>query len=97
VKHECLNRTFATLEELKRALAEFVTYYNHFRLHSSLGYQPPVTRYLGVEAAKDHGLAGIPFLPKELVDTFPPSQPAEVLPVNARTVKQRFALVPINC
>jgi len=97
LKHECLNRTFATLEELEQALAEFVTYYNHFRLHSSLGYQPPVTRYLGVEAVKDHGLAGIPFLPEELVDAFLPSQPIEVQPVNARTIKQRFALVPISC
>jgi len=97
VKRECLNRTFATLEELEQALAEFITYYNHFRLHSSLGYQPPVTRYLGVEAIKNHGLAGIPFLPEELVDAFPPSQPVEVLPVNARTVKQRLALVPISC
>jgi len=97
VKRECLNRIFATLEELELALAEFVTYYNHFRLHGSLGYQPPVARYLGVEAVKDHGLAGIPFLPEELLDAFPPSQPVEVLPVNARTVKQRFALVPISC
>ena len=97
LKRECLNRTFATLEELKQALAEFVTYYNHFRLHSSLGYQPPVTRYLGVEAVKDHGLAGIPFLPKDLMDAFPPSQPVEVLPVNAQTVKRRFALVPTSC
>jgi transposase InsO family protein len=97
VKHECLNRRFASLEELQQALAEFVTYYNHFRLHSSLGYQPPVTRYLGVEAIRNHGLAGIPFLPEELADAFSPSQPAEVPPVNVRTIKQRFALVPINC
>jgi hypothetical protein len=55
------------------------------------------TQYPGVEAAKDHGLAGIPFLPKEPVDAFPPSQSVEVLPVSARTVKQRFALVPISC
>jgi transposase InsO family protein len=97
VKRECLNRPFTTVEELEQALAAFVTYYNHFRLHSSLGYQPPVTRYLGVEAVKDHGLAGIPFLPEELGDAFPPSRPVEVLPVNARTVKQRCALVPTSC
>lgn len=97
MKRECLNRTFTTLEELQQALAAFVTYYNHFRLHSSLGYQPPVARYLGVEAVKDHGLAGIPFLPEELVEAFPPSQPVEVLLVNAQTVKQRFALVPLDC
>jgi hypothetical protein len=82
--------------KLKQALAEFVTYYNHFQLHSSLGHQPPVTRYLGVEAVEDHGLAGIPFFPQELVGAFPPSQPVKVLPVNARTVQQRFALVPIG-
>jgi transposase InsO family protein len=97
LKRECLNRSFDTLEELKQALAEFVTYYNHFRLHSSLGYQPPVTRYLGVEAVRNHGLAGIPFLPEELLAAFPPSQPVEVLPVNVWTVKQRFALVPVSC
>jgi len=97
LKRECLNRSFDTLEELKQALAEFVTYYNHFRLHSSLGYQPPVTRYLGVEAVRNHGLAGIPFLPEQLVVAFPPSQPVEVLPVNVWTVKQRFALVLVSC
>lgn len=97
VKRECLKHPFATLEELKQALAEFVTYYNHFRLHSSLGYQTPVSRYLGVKSIENHGLAGIPGLPQELVDEFPPSQPVEVLPVNVRTVKQRFALVPVGC
>ena len=97
VKRECLKHPFATLEELKQALAEFVTYYNHFRLHSSLGYQTPVSRYLGVKSIENHGLAGIPGLPQELVDEFPPSQPVEVLPVNIRTVKQRFALVPVGC
>jgi len=97
LKRECLNRPFATVEELEQALAKFVTYYNHFRLHSSLGYKPPVSRYLGVEAVKDHGLAGIPFLSDELVAAFPPSQPVQVLPVNVWTIKQRFALVPVSC
>jgi transposase InsO family protein len=97
LKRECLNRPFATVEELEQALAKFITYYNHFRLHSSLGYKPPVSRYLGVEAVKGHGLAGIPFLPDELVAAFPPSQPVEVLPVNVWTIKQRFALLPISC
>jgi transposase InsO family protein len=47
LKRECLNRCFATIEELEHALAEFVVYYNHFRLHSSLGYTTPISRYLG--------------------------------------------------
>jgi hypothetical protein len=85
------------VEALKQALAEFVTYYNHVRLHGSLGYQPPVTRYLGVEPIHGHGLAGIPFLPADLVDAFPPAQPVEIWPVNAQTIKRQFALVPVSC
>lgn len=97
VKRECLNRPFTTIQDVEHALAEFVTYYNHVRLHSSLGYQPPVTRYLGVPAISGHGLAGIPALPAELVAAFPPRQPVTVRPVNAATIKQRFALVLVSC
>jgi transposase InsO family protein len=68
LKRECLKRPFATLEKLKQAVAEFVTYYNHFRLHGSLGYQPPVSRYLGIKSIENHGRASIPNLPKELVN-----------------------------
>ena len=97
LKHECLNRVFTTLDELRHALAEFVTYYNHFRLHGGIGYQTPVSRYLGTQAVENHGLAGIPFLPKELVHAFPPSQPVQIQPVNERTIKRRFALVSVDC
>jgi transposase InsO family protein len=95
IKHECLNHPFATLEELQQALAEFVIFYNHFRLHSSLGYQTPVSRFLGIPTVKHHGLAGIPKLPTSLVVAFPPSQPVQIHQVNLRTVKQRFALAII--
>lgn len=97
VKRECLHHPFATLAELEQALAEFVIFYNHFRLHSSLGYQTPVSRYLGVETIKNHGLAGIPTLPASLLDAFPPSQPVHLPLVNERTVHQRFALVALGC
>ncbi len=96
LKHECLNRRFATVAELEQALAAFVTYYNHVRLHGSLGYQPPVTRYVGTTAPSQHGLAGIPGLPQELVAAFPPAQPLTVPLVTAATVKRRFALVPVD-
>jgi transposase InsO family protein len=92
VKHECLNRSFDNLEALKQALAAFVVFYNHFRLHSSLGYQTPVSRFLGVETIKQHGLAGFPALPPSLLDAFPPSQPVHIHPVNERAIRQRFAL-----
>ena len=97
VKQECLKYPFATVKDLQDALAKFVIFYNHFRLHSSLGYQTPVSRFLGVDSIKDHGLAGIPGLPKDLVDHFPPSRPVQICPVNLRTVKQRFSLVSIDC
>ncbi len=97
IKRECLKHPFATVDELKQALAEFVVFYNHFRLHSSLGYQTPVSRFLGVDTISAHGLAGIPGLPKGLIEAFPPSRPVHIYPVNLRTVKQRFALVSTGC
>ena len=35
-------RSFVSVAELRRALRRYVRYYNHERLHSSLGYQSPV-------------------------------------------------------
>jgi transposase InsO family protein len=97
LERECLNRPFATVAELEQALAQFVTYYNHVRLHGSLGYQPPATRYVGSVAPVQHGLAGIPDLPAELAAAYPPTQPIHIPLVNAATVKRRFALVPVGC
>lgn len=36
------NETFHTLEELKLKLWDYVNWYNHHRIHSSLGYETPV-------------------------------------------------------
>lgn len=36
------NETFQTLEELKLKLWDYIHWYNHCRIHSSLGYQTPV-------------------------------------------------------
>lgn len=35
-------RAFANVAELRRVLRRYLSYYNHHRLHSSLGYQSPV-------------------------------------------------------
>jgi transposase InsO family protein len=53
--------TFDSLADLQAALDRYLTYYNNYRLHSALGWQPPVTRYAG-QAMRIKGLAGIPGL-----------------------------------
>ena len=35
-------RSFQTVTELRQQLRRYVQYYNHQRLHSSLGFQSPV-------------------------------------------------------
>jgi putative transposase len=35
-------RSFATVTVLRQQLRQYVRYYNHYRLHSALGYQSPV-------------------------------------------------------
>jgi putative transposase len=56
---ELLTRhSFETLEDLQQALDRYLTYYNTYRLHSSLGWQPPVRRYTG-RAILLRGLGGI--------------------------------------
>jgi transposase InsO family protein len=52
-------RTFASLDDLQTALDQYLTFYNNYRLHSRLGWLPPVTRYAGRPVAV-RGLAGIP-------------------------------------
>jgi len=49
-------------QALQDALNTYVTYYNNYRLHGALSYQPPVKRYLGY-APKVRGLAEIWNLP----------------------------------
>jgi len=51
-----------TPQALQNALDTYVRYYNNYRLHSALNYQPPVKRYLGY-APKVRGLAEIWNLP----------------------------------
>ena len=51
-----------TPQALQQALDVYLTYYNNYRAHSSLGYNPPVKRFLGC-APKVEGLAAIWALP----------------------------------
>jgi transposase InsO family protein len=51
-------RCFDSLAELQTALEMYLTYYNNYRRHSALAWQPPATRYTGC-ALFIRGLAGI--------------------------------------
>jgi putative transposase len=59
LNRELLKRhAFESIEALQTALNEYLVYYNHYRLHSSLGWQAPVARFTG-RAIRIRGLAGI--------------------------------------
>jgi transposase InsO family protein len=92
LKQECLNHPFPNLDALNQALAEFVVFYNHFRLHGALGFQTPVSRFLSVASVQNHALAGIPTLPPALRDSFPPVAPMTIHAVNRDAVMRPFAL-----
>ncbi len=48
IKHEAVRRkTPLDLEEARRIVADFVTYYNTVRLHSAIGYVPPEAKLEG--------------------------------------------------
>ena len=84
-----------TREALEQALAAFVTYYNYYRLHGSLGFRPPATRYLGAPMPSQHGLAGLPGLPQALLDAFPPAEP--LVPPDPQALRRRYALTLVDC
>jgi len=88
-------RNFADVQELQSAVDEFLTYYNNYRGHSSLGWQAPVTRFAG-QAVVVRGLVGIPGLEAMAADPqWGPSYcdpPVEITPT---TVRDRNALIPL--
>jgi len=61
------NQSFETLEDVQAALDRYLTYYNNYRRHSALGWQPPVSRYTG-QRMTIRGLAGIPELEEMAAD-----------------------------
>ena len=76
-----------TPEDLQEALEVYVRYYNNYRAHSALDYQPPVKRYLGW-APRVEGLAeiwGLPELdcPEWVGWAEPPPSPVKTLVLTA--------------
>jgi len=89
-------RTFESLAELQVALDRYLTYYSNYRLHSSLGWQAPVTRYAGRYVAM-RGLAGIlgvePMAANPRWGVAACDPPTEITPTTALTSR---ALVPLR-
>lgn len=62
LNRELLHRhSFDTLDDLQLALNRYLRFYNNYRLHSSIGWQSPASRYTGCSLAVS-GLAQIPGL-----------------------------------
>lgn len=97
LKHEALNRTFATVEVVRSALADFQNYYNFYRLHGSLGYTTPAARYWGVATPHNHGLAGLSSLPPDLMAAYPPAADFQPPVTDPTLRRQALALVPAYC
>jgi len=88
-------RTFETVEELQAAINEYLVYYNNYRLHSSLGWKPPVTRFAG-RAIVIRGLAGILGLEPMAADPqWGLSYCDPPITITSTTVRDRCALVPV--
>jgi transposase InsO family protein len=90
------DRPFASLADLQAALDRYLSFYNNYRLHSALNWQPPVARYAG-RAITVRGLAGLPHLERMAADpTWGHSvcdPPIEITPFTARNSS---ALVPVD-
>ncbi|MBC8492737.1 MAG: transposase [Chloroflexi bacterium] len=93
LNRELLQRqTFETVEALQAALDNYLVYYNNYRLHSSLGWEAPVTRFAG-RVVTVRGLAGIPGLEPMAADPqWGPSYCDPPVRITPDTVRNRHAL-----
>jgi transposase InsO family protein len=91
--YELLQRhAFASLDEVQQALNRFLTYYNNYRLHSALDWQPPITRYAGRRITV-RGLAALPGLePMAALPIYQPAAADPPIPITQTTAAQAFAL-----
>ena len=92
---ECLTlRDFADVAELKPFVEQFLTYYNQYRGHGSLGYQSPITWYAGV-TPKVTGFGGIPGLERVAQQWSGESSVEAPIEVTQELLRKRKSLVPL--
>ena len=88
-------QSFDTLDDLQAVLDRYLLYYNIYRLHSSIGWQIPASRYTGCFIAVS-GLAQIPGL--EAMASNPiygPSIADPPIPITTLTADRCHAIVPV--
>ncbi len=86
-------RTFDTLDDLQIALDEYLVFYNNYRLHSSLAWKPPASRYTGGSISVT-GLAAIPGLEKLAANPIYGSSAADPpVPITPLTAQKSTAIV----
>lgn len=92
---ECLTlRDFARVEELQQFVLEFLCYYNQYRGHGSLSYQPPIAWYVGM-TPKATGFGGIPGLELVAQQWAGESSVEAPIVVTQELMIQRKSLVPL--
>ena len=94
LNRELLRRqSFDTLDDLQLALDRYLQFYNNYRLHSSIGWQSPVTRYTGCSIAAS-GLAQIPGLETMAANPiFGPASADPPIPITPLTADRFQAIV----
>jgi transposase InsO family protein len=93
---ECLQmKEFADVQELSEFVNRFITYYNQYRAHGGLGYEPPIHWYLGT-SPKVKGLGGIWGLERVAQEWSGESFAEAPILVNQQVLARRKALVPTS-
>jgi transposase InsO family protein len=94
LNRELLRRqSFDTLDDLQLALDRYLRFYNNYRLHSSIGWQSPASRYTGCSITVT-GLAQIPGLQAMAANPiFGPASADTPIPITPLTADRSQAVV----
>jgi putative transposase len=97
LNRECLrHQTFHSLKEVQTVLDQFLSYYNHYRLHSALGWQKPAACYTACHISVT-GLAQLPGLePMAANPLYGPAYADLPLSISPFTFQRFRAIVPFS-